>query len=722
MGKRRGGRSTAAPSPAAMQQHGGSLGARALEHLPVWAAAAALPPAAWGLGELFVDPTNVMSTGLYGAGALAVGGALTGVAWHAARARGQMVRVLATAGTSAAAVWELVASLAGPFQAPYWQIWAGGSIAVCGSWSIKRALRGQGSDTLGDEEGILTAITAGRGRWGRPVVEGSTVRVPVHMSEGTPAVVQAGREDLEARISARLPGGLHPGAITVTRDPQVAHLGEVTIATVDHLRTSTPWPGTSRPGGSIADPIVVGVYADGRPMQLLLPGAESPEPRPVLHLLTGGASGSGKSVFGRLITAEVSDRHDVELIVIDPTKGIQTIAPIEHRIDWPVWDADPTKAKAKSKDALAGIYRAGLAKANWLGEHGYDQWLPGCGLPFTVVQIEELATLASSAQALKDLLATCRSGGIGILGSLQRPTWDNIDTSARNNFGGAACFGTRDEAETGHVLPDEAIDAGAAPHQWGLTMPGAFYYAGPGVEQGRWAIPARTFDAQREQLAALPPTRRGLCSVTAEAIGAPYAAWAAQHGVGLRESVTGGGQPPSVIGPRPGNWPTRTTPPAGPPVGDVPATRSDLTTGNYEEGLAAMWEQLTSDIDADVDPDGPDPVVDMIPPETGESAPDIDAPLGADEDPPTPDLRLAGGNGAARVRGHIVGLARAGAVEFAPGDLADLLTALGRSASWLSKQLNVLIERGWLTAVGNTRNRVYLIHTHEVLSDDTDES
>src|SRR5699024_3886605 len=82
------------------------------------------------------------------------------------------------------------------------------------------------------------------------------------------------------------------------------------------------------------------------------------------------------------------------------------------------------------------------ARTDYLGARGYKAWAPGCGLSFLVLQIEEASIFLEDLDPdeIKAVAKAARSAGLALKLSLQRPSHDELDTTARSQFGGVACY------------------------------------------------------------------------------------------------------------------------------------------------------------------------------------------------------------------------------------------------------------------------------------------
>ncbi|PZM88519.1 MAG: hypothetical protein DIU79_16735, partial [Actinobacteria bacterium] len=271
-----------------------------------------------------------------------------------------------------------------------------------------------------------------------------------------------------------------PGAVRVIPDPSRARRATLVITTQDVMGQLIPWPGLNpdEVGTSIADaPLTLGVYEDG---ELFRDEVNN------RHTLVVGMSGAGKSVYGKIKMVSIAARSDTFVLCADLSKASQTIGPIRRAIGW----AATTRGEIAAM--LAALERAVTARANYLGERGLPGWTRDCGLTFLHVQLEEAADLVGVDELVK-LLRTARSTGIHFEVSLQRATWSNLDTDTRAQLGDGVCFGVRDEADARFALPDYVLDAGATPHHWRKSRPGAAYAAVESAPPERHALAVKMY-------------------------------------------------------------------------------------------------------------------------------------------------------------------------------------------------------------------------------------
>jgi hypothetical protein len=470
-------------------------------------------------------------------------------------------------------------------------------------------------------------------------------------------------EDVQ-KATDRLAGALrlHKGAVRVAGDPEDLSQATMTVVPVDLLTTPQPWPGPSAPGGSIAQPIVTGLYEDAEPIQLFLPGDKAAH-RNATHLGVMGMNGSGKTVFGKLSWTEMLTRRDVCLIVLDPSKGEQSVGFLSGK-------AHLVLGEKACREFVKKIPAAITEHANQLGRWGYDQWTPEVferhGLPLVVVWVEEAPRVLQDAQTLTRIAQEARSAGMPLVLSLQKATYRQMPTDIRSQLGAVACFGVNDLEDAAYLLSEDTIDAGARPDRWRNRRPGAMYLEGPGIAEDRFPIPARTFTATDEQLrediTACDAIRAGLHPITAHALGLP------QHPAALPSDIT----EESVMVITDAN-PPRTSDYAAAGLADL----ETMPLPEDDETLAEL-------------PGDPEPDLTVDP----------DAELPIDPELEFPDGRPTRRQALAMVRSAIEELAAAGRNPFTIRDLPDPEPTLGRGRQWLSGELARLARDGVLEIVG----------------------
>ncbi|MFH8867137.1 plasmid transfer protein TraB [Streptomyces griseus] len=448
-------------------------------------------------------------------------GVLTAATWWAGEGTRPGRRIHATLSTGLGTSYLVVGTAVGPFDPALASTLVIGGAVAAGSWNIRQALRvnvdpqkaGGNAETGVLVKAIGEAKVALRGK---PKVEPNKVTVPLQLAAG-----QVTSDDLGNRIK-HIAGelGVSPTSIRVIPDPDDAARATLVVVPKDELKTVTPWPGPSSPGGSITEPVVIGIYEDGQEAVLWLPAGPG---RNATHFLAAGMNGSAKSTGLSVVAAEVLTRHDVIMWAVDPSKGMQTFAAFLPYLDW----VEMTEAGGNEMiDALSQVI---TARANELGRHGFKNWTPEAfeklGMPYMVVWIEEAAKFFRNGTEMEGLVMEARSAGISVEISLQRPSATSMPTDVREQLGGVLCFGVKGSTTADMALPDDVRDAGARPEAWENRKPGYAYLVAPGVDEDRYATPLRTYLIDDDQitgaLAILP--RTPIDPVTANAAGDAYA-------------------------------------------------------------------------------------------------------------------------------------------------------------------------------------------------------
>ncbi|GAA2870515.1 plasmid transfer protein TraB [Streptosporangium fragile] len=487
--------------PMAYRPRGGGIGGyllqRAAPYLPPWLLAAGTGLASLPAHSLWAN-SAAASAGLTLASA-----ALTATTWWAGKATTPQRRIHSTVTVGAATSWLTAAALAGPATGPLQGMFLIGGPALAVSWNIRQMLRtrpGHDGESGADSGGLLEKVGLAK-----TLVTGSTVapNKATFQLQLPPGELTA---DDVAKAAPRLASALDvaPTAVRVHPDPDSHARAQVTIVPRDLLKTTTVWPGPSAPGGSVAEPVVVGVYEDGTPAVLYFPG-DPKQARNAMHLLVMGMTGSGKSEAALVALGELVSRRDVVVWASDPAKADQTLGPLLPALDWAALDMPSTVAM------IEAIASAIPERTKWLAKYGYKQWEPACaqvqadgspGMPYLVCWFEEAAKTIRETDddAFTGIAQEARSAGISLVVSLQRASGTQISTDTRASLGSSWCFGVRDDRDAGFALPDEALDAGAAPQSWRDKRPGYHYLAANGVPEALWATPARSYLTSRDHL------------------------------------------------------------------------------------------------------------------------------------------------------------------------------------------------------------------------------
>ncbi|MGW5738937.1 MULTISPECIES: plasmid transfer protein TraB [Streptomyces] len=465
---------------------------RAKPHIPPWLGTAGVGLAGV-LGHLRWAESTPAAVGL-----TLTSVALSGGAYVIGKTTSKQRRLHSAITTGLGSAWLTAACLAGPTAGPLDDLYLMGGPAVALSWNVRMLMRhnpdasGEGADA-----GLLEKVGLARTRFGAAKVEPNRVTAPYALPAG-----EATNEDM-ARALPKLAGALDvpPNAVRYRPDPESARRGELVIVPEDMLKQVTWYPGPSTPGGSIADPLVIGLYDDGSPLLLTLPQA--------IHLLIMGQTGAGKTEGALDILAEVLTRSDVAVWLSDHVKKGQDLAEVFPACDWVALTPEDTEIM------IEAVKAAIPARTAWLGAHGYRSWCReaagvqndpahscrkdktacGCqGMPYLVSWFEEAAN--TLAQLDDDVFTTiaqeARSAGISLVISMQRASGYQISTDTRASLPSSLCFGV-DEKDAIFALPAEVLEAGANPGVWKNRRPGYCYLVAAGIDEDLYANPGRTF-------------------------------------------------------------------------------------------------------------------------------------------------------------------------------------------------------------------------------------
>lgn len=434
-------------------------------------------------------------------------GAVTGMTWVAAHHRRWLGRAHATVSAAAAGGWVTAAAITGPGGPVVGDLWLLGAPALALTWNVRHVIRGADpdDDTAGGD-GLRALFDKAKAAAGLGNATARTTQADAHKVVGRlqlPPGEQTAADVLKRLAHLESAMRLPPGAATVTADTDRADRAHLTISDPRVMRAPIPWPGPSRPGASIADPLRPGVWQDLDDVAYTLLGH---------HLQIMGMSGAGKSIGGCWnVLAEVITRPDVAVFGFDLTKGTQTLGPLRaalHRFE-------TTQAGVKR---LFGQLAASVKeRTDYLATQGLTKWAPGCGIAYWLVWFEEVPDIVNvlDGEKFTAFVKAARSAGIGLVLSLQRSDWSQMPTIVRGQLA-KMCFGVENSGDADFGLTEAQTKAGARPEQWGAKQPGMTYLDAPGMDPARIAMPMRTYawgeDAQAAQTmtahaAAWPATR-----------------------------------------------------------------------------------------------------------------------------------------------------------------------------------------------------------------------
>lgn len=349
---------------------------------------------------------------------------------------------------------------------------------------------------------------------------GSGLIGTMHLPPGeiTLANAAAKIENLEGAM------GHPPGSWSLSGDPGNAANVLVKITDPKILdRAPLPWPfgmEGSNPGGSIAEPIVPGLWQDGALMRYVMLRH---------HLQIVGITDSGKTMTTAYnFIGEGITRHDYACLAFDIGKGEQFLGPVRPALH--ALATEPEQVFAQ----FDAIERIRLARRAYLGSKHITEWSPGCGLMFLDLWVEEAADVADlllnreyggskeKMEQWKALVRLMRSLGARWDFSTARSDFQEIPTMIRSQAG-KMCFGVNSGAEADLGLSDQQRKRGARPQLWQAKNPGKFYIDAPSIPDDRIAMPGRGWhwgnDANLMAIFAEqhPATERPFDDVTGEA-------------------------------------------------------------------------------------------------------------------------------------------------------------------------------------------------------------
>ncbi len=581
--------------------------------------------------------------------ALAVGAGGMGLVWLVRRltaARSDMLRTLAGATVIGATLWTTLAVPFPAWSAPLGLTYLIFGAFLCVGWTVRRAaLHGkEGNDTV--PEGVRKLAEAFNGaRPSRvtvratkvgPVIEGLVELDGKQTSHDLPAIAKHADVALAAR----------PGSTQLVPDPENAARAILKLVPGDTLASELVWTGPDRPGASIAEPISFMTYVDGEELSITLPGDEDIG-RNLAHILAQGMTGAGKTGLLTNLMTSVVCRSEVNVIAIDPVKGLQSIGPFV--------DADAltlfTLSTGNAKMTVAAIQRAIKARANFLGARRIPQWRPGCGLNLLVLWCEE-ANWATDRDDVVKLSQEARSAGIVLLFSQQRASYHTTSTDLRANMGGAICLGLEGSFDAKFNLPDTVAEAvGDQLAAWRSFKPGYAIVVHPSIPEERWQLAARgpkppKADVLVSFLRSCGAGQTPLDDVTAEAFGEKYLTVMRQEMAAVRAGVMSGSD--------------TATDTATAVRSDTAIDPDDMTEPDNDTGEDDMDEPDDADMTDPETADGSRPVPAL--------SPDMaDLRLGDPDEPPARPVTSE--TGRRQVESYLRGLAGRGVWDVTPADV-----------------------------------------------------
>ncbi|MGW4424011.1 hypothetical protein [Streptosporangium sp. NPDC004631] len=604
---------------------------------------------------------------------------LSAVTYGQSHARGPWGKTHTTATTLLIGLWVTGATINGPVNVVTGRIALIGGFTLCATWNIRTVIRLKGIDVQAVVGDPLTLLFGqGAARAGMPAIEARTTTATGHKVEGA-VQLEAGRQtadDLQKKIPYVESGiGLPPGSIIASGDPDDASKARVVISDPRVMKRPIAWPGPSRPGASIAEPLRIGLWQDLDEVEYVIVGH---------HQQVMGMTGSGKSIGGAWNElGEIITRDDVATFAIDITKGEQTLGPLAeslHRFE---------TTKQGAKELLRDLQGQVKTRTDALSAKGLQKWVPGCGLTYWIVWIEEFpdvfdALTDKEQETFLSMLKAIRSAGGSIVMSLQRSDYTQMPTLARGQLA-KACFGVESAQDAGFGLSDAQQDANARPELWSNKQPGMAYLDAPSIPEDRIAMPMRTFAWGLDSAGEFDDERAN-AAMRAHAAQWPAAAKPVDEGTAALSRLPGGAQ----------------------------ALAAPAAALERPELLAAADENEEEDHSEVVEEyqtlDDPDPTVQAGPDDEIPDLPEGEPPW---EFAPPPVQMDAAERGAALMK-HLQGLWDGGARDFATRDLRPLWKATDMTRQWAQKQLRRLVDEAGVLGYDEDAQRFLMPERPEV--------
>lgn len=251
----------------------------------------------------------------------------------------------------------------------------------------------------------------------------------------------------------------------------------------DPLNERVLWPGPEKPGASPFVPIRTGVREDASIARKIIALETG-----TFHELICGMTRSGKGNGALIECMELMSRREVRQWVIDPVKGLQTFGRVAAGLDWFIIDHQTTKRFFRNLPKLI------KANTQYLASRKLGAWKPGCGIPLTIVWIEEASELDVDWDWMEKGAKAAASAGIVLKFSLQSPQYTQMSPTVRRQMAGTVCYGVNDDFDE-TMLPPQIQDGTRSPKNWKANHPGRCYEVSPGAGMAEWIRPMRKYDA-----------------------------------------------------------------------------------------------------------------------------------------------------------------------------------------------------------------------------------
>jgi hypothetical protein len=277
----------------------------------------------------------------------------------------------------------------------------------------------------------------------------------------------------------------------------------------DPLKTWRNWTGPSHPGETFAAPFRTAYYSTGETQWYGF--AQTPVdfrshlvPSFVMPNDAGfgrqGATRSGKSGDIAQEICEVATRRDAVFMLVN-------LAKLRQDSGWALPFAElAADTSARSRALFAGLRRLGEFRSNRMGDPQYEgrhrtwtwETYEELGFPAVLVEVDEGDIVLSGADVTW-LSTKGLSLGIYLSVSIPRAATDGMASNLRSAIVQWKAFGCGQDYDSGFVLTDETMAAGADPHTFGTEFPGAHYADRLlGVDHRLYPVDARSFKTSRD--------------------------------------------------------------------------------------------------------------------------------------------------------------------------------------------------------------------------------
>ncbi|MCP2040587.1 S-DNA-T family DNA segregation ATPase FtsK/SpoIIIE [Neisseria sp. HSC-16F19] len=183
------------------------------------------------------------------------------------------------------------------------------------------------------------------------------------------------------------------------------------------------------------------------------------------HLLIGGATGSGKSVFVRTVLRSLFDlckgQDTLEVAILDPKKVDYLV--FEHEAD--LWEERILDDYNDMYQFLLDCVDESEQRYSLMKQHGVQKLaqLPAAVRPrYRVIVIDELANLLSNCpgigEPLNKLAEKARASGIHLIVSTQRPDAKILDGKLRSNLPSRIALSVQKSTESKIILDETGAE------------------------------------------------------------------------------------------------------------------------------------------------------------------------------------------------------------------------------------------------------------------------